>query len=128
MALTAANLRLLLASIAEAGAPVTLGALKARHPCLSGDVGRGTLRLAMAGLAVMRRQGETLEVAVTPAGTLALGARMICLGCGMGDPPPDPTCHQGLDHYVGLADGCPGCGRLLIACARRPCSAWRGTE
>ncbi len=44
-----------------------------------------------------------------------------CPVCGMGDPPPDPTCRDGWDHRVGTAAGCPYCGRLQEACARRPC-------
>jgi hypothetical protein len=44
-----------------------------------------------------------------------------CRVCGLADPPPDPTCHDGRDHRVGTATGCPHCGRLLQACARRPC-------
>ncbi len=53
--------------------------------------------------------------APAPAGGLT------CLVCGMPDPPPDPTCHHGLDHRVGRAAGCPHCGRLPRACAWRPC-------
>ncbi len=53
--------------------------------------------------------------APAPAGGLT------CLVCGMPDPPPDPTCHHGLDHRVGRAAGCPHCGRLPQACAWRPC-------
>jgi hypothetical protein len=49
-----------------------------------------------------------------------------CRGCLMTDPPPDQTCYQGQDHYIGPPAGCPGCGRLAAACARRPCSARRG--
>jgi len=48
-----------------------------------------------------------------------------CLCCQMTDPPPDRTCHQGRDHRVGFTAGCPGCGRLAEACARRPCTAVR---
>jgi hypothetical protein len=44
-----------------------------------------------------------------------------CRVCGLADPPPDPTCHDGRDHRVGTAAGCPHCGRLREACARRPC-------
>jgi hypothetical protein len=44
-----------------------------------------------------------------------------CRVCGLADPPPDPTCHDGRDHRVGTTTGCPHCGRLLQACARRPC-------
>ena len=51
-----------------------------------------------------------------------------CMGCGMADPPPDMTCRWGRDHRVGTATGCPGCGRLMAACARRPCSARRAYE
>jgi len=39
----------------------------------------------------------------------------------MADPPPDRTCTDDLDHRVGTVAGCPHCGRLLEACARRPC-------
>jgi hypothetical protein len=46
---------------------------------------------------------------------------LTCLVCGIPDPPPDPTCHHGLDHRVGRAAGCPHCGRLPRACAWRPC-------
>jgi hypothetical protein len=41
--------------------------------------------------------------------------------CGLADPPPYPTCRDGRDHRVGTAAGCPHCGRLPEACARRPC-------
>ena len=44
-----------------------------------------------------------------------------CRVCGLADPPPNPTCHDGRDHRVGTATGCPHCGRLQQACARRPC-------
>jgi hypothetical protein len=44
-----------------------------------------------------------------------------CRVCGLADPPPDPTCHDGRDHRVGTTTGCPHCGRLLQTCARRPC-------
>jgi hypothetical protein len=44
-----------------------------------------------------------------------------CQTCGPADPPPDPACHDGRDHRVGTATGCPHGGRLLQACARRPC-------
>ena len=44
-----------------------------------------------------------------------------CRVCGLADPPPDPTCRDGRDHRVGTAAGCPHCGRLPQACARRPC-------
>lgn len=44
-----------------------------------------------------------------------------CRTCGLADPLPDPTCHGGRDHRVGTATGCPHCGRLRQACARRPC-------
>jgi hypothetical protein len=49
-----------------------------------------------------------------------------CLECGMTDPQPDQVCTDGRDHYVGVDRGCPECGRLMLACARRPCSAMRG--
>jgi hypothetical protein len=54
-----------------------------------------------------------------------------CLDCGMTDPPPEQTCHGGTpggelrDHFVGDDRGCPNCGRLMAACARRPCSVMR---
>ena len=44
------------------------------------------------------------------------------------DPPPEQTCAGGRDHRVGLEAGCPNYGRLLAACTRRPCSAWRETK
>lgn len=53
------------------------------------------------------------------------GGPLKCLCCRMTDPPPEETCHLGRDHRVGHAAGCPGCGRLIEACARRPCSAVR---
>lgn len=49
-----------------------------------------------------------------------------CQECGMAGPPPEQTCRNGMDHYVGTGRGCPWCGRLLSACARRPCSVMRG--
>jgi len=49
-----------------------------------------------------------------------------CRACQMTGPPPDQTCRRGRDHYVGTTAGCPACGRLTAACARRPCSAARG--
>ncbi len=54
-----------------------------------------------------------------------------CLDCGMTDPPPEQTCHGGTpggelrDHFVGDDKGCLHCGRLMLACARRPCSVMR---
>jgi hypothetical protein len=45
----------------------------------------------------------------------------VCRICGLADPPPDPACRDGRDHRVGTASGCPHCGRLPQACARRPC-------
>ena len=44
-----------------------------------------------------------------------------CRICGLANPPPDPTFHDGRDHRIGTATGCPHCGRLLQACAQRPC-------
>jgi len=47
-----------------------------------------------------------------------------CRVCGLVDPSPDPTCVVGqdlVDHRVGTVAGCPYCGRLWEACARRPC-------
>jgi hypothetical protein len=44
-----------------------------------------------------------------------------CRACGLADPPPDPTCRDGRYHRDGTAAGCPHCGRLPQACARRPC-------
>ena len=48
-----------------------------------------------------------------------------CLTCGMVNPPPEQSCKNDLDHFVGTDRGCPNCGRLMLACARRPCSAMR---
>ena len=48
-----------------------------------------------------------------------------CLCCRTEDPEPEMTCHQGRDHRVGMASGCPACGRLVEACAARPCAAMR---
>lgn len=45
----------------------------------------------------------------------------MCRVYGLADPPPDPTWHDGRDHYVGTAARCPHCGRLQQACARQPC-------
>jgi hypothetical protein len=50
-----------------------------------------------------------------------------CLTCQMTDPPPSMTCRLDRDHRVGRASGCPACGRLTAACARRPCSPMRRT-
>jgi len=47
-----------------------------------------------------------------------------CLDCGMTDPPPEMTCDGG-DHFVGMDRGCQHCGRLVQACAARPCQAVR---
>ena len=47
-----------------------------------------------------------------------------CLDCGVEDPPPEQTCLNGMDHFVGN-QGCGFCGRLKLACARRPCQAMR---
>ncbi len=55
-------------------------------------------------------------------------AQRTCLACQMADPPPDMTCRLGRDHRVGIAAGCPGCGRLMAACALRPCSARRASR
>ena len=54
---------------------------------------------------------------------LAAGSAEVrtCQVCGLADPPPDPTCRDSRDHRVGTAAGCPHCGRLREACARRPC-------
>lgn len=52
-----------------------------------------------------------------------------CLVCGDPDPAPEMTCGRGgyehgpRDHRVGVKAGCPSCGRLKAACARRPCAA-----
>ena len=57
-----------------------------------------------------------------PMARSAEGVR--CWVCGVADPSPDPTCSAGperIDHRVGTAAGCPHCGRLREACARRPC-------
>ena len=51
-----------------------------------------------------------------------------CLACQIPDPPPDQTCTLGRDHRVGTASGCPACGRLTAACARRPRPATRRTR
>jgi len=53
-----------------------------------------------------------------------------CEDCGMVNPPPEQTCGTGKpgglrDHFVGTDRGCPNCGRLMLACARRPCQAMR---
>ncbi len=48
-----------------------------------------------------------------------------CLTCQMPGPPPEQTCTLGHDHRVGTSAGCPACGRLTAACARRPCSTMR---
>ena len=50
--------------------------------------------------------------------------RRACRVCGLADPPPDPTCLIGqdlVDHRVGTVAGCPHCGPLWEACARRLC-------
>lgn len=57
-------------------------------------------------------------------------ATLTCQKCGMPDPPAEQTCTpgsdgKGRDHYVGRDAGCPNCGRLMLACARRPCQAMR---
>ena len=47
-----------------------------------------------------------------------------CRVCGLSGPPPEQTCLVGqdmVDHRVGTVVGCPHCGRLREACARRPC-------
>lgn len=57
-----------------------------------------------------------------------------CLDCGMMDPPPEQTCTPevlgGRDHFIGADHerACPHCGRLMLACARRPCSAVRAAQ
>ncbi len=62
-----------------------------------------------------------------PGGTGEAGApgpaadAKTCQACVLTDPPPEPTCRDGRDHRVGTAAGCPHCGRLAEACARRPC-------
>jgi hypothetical protein len=52
---------------------------------------------------------------------------LTCLVCGMTGPSPDSPCLPGWDHRVSPPEaGCPGCGRLKAACARRfPCQARR---
>jgi len=55
-------------------------------------------------------------------------AARTCLACQVTDPPPSMTCHRGRDHRVGAAAGCPACGRLRAACARRPCSMMRRAQ
>jgi hypothetical protein len=52
------------------------------------------------------------------------GAGLWCRRCALADPPPSMTCRLRRDHRIGTAAGCPGCGRLMAACGRRPCSAW----
>ena len=48
-----------------------------------------------------------------------------CLACMTVEPRPEQTCHQGRDHLVGFGSGCPACGRLVEACAARPCATRR---
>jgi len=75
------------------------------------------------------RQREGGPVTGHPGRDAAAGtAPLTCLACQLADPPPDMTCRLGRDHRVGTAYGCPGCGRLMAACARRPCSAMRRTR
>ncbi len=57
--------------------------------------------------------------------TPAAGGPLKCLCCMMTDPPLTETYHRGRDHRVGHTAGRPGCGRLMEACARRPCAAMR---
>jgi hypothetical protein len=66
---------------------------------------------------------QTAENGATGCGDQA--AHLRCLCCRTVDPEPEMTCHQGRDHRVGQAAGCPACGRLVEACAARPCSAMR---
>ena len=125
----AGQLRQVLLSIGEAAGPVTLAELDALHPGLPAEaIGRGVVRLALMGLAVLHRDGATLTVALAPAGVRLLGGPVRCLRCGLTAAWPDPGCWDGADHYVGRAAGCLCCGRLLLACARRPCSAMSGPE
>jgi hypothetical protein len=57
-----------------------------------------------------------------------------CLDCGMVNPPPEMTCNGGRtgatlrDHFVGDDKGCPSCGRLVAACALRPCQEVRAAR
>jgi hypothetical protein len=73
--------------------------------------------------------GRCAAVRPVPGGTGEAGAPVpaadaqTCQACGLTDPPPEQTCRDGRDHRVGIAAGCPQCGRLLEACARRPCFA-----
>jgi hypothetical protein len=70
---------------------------------------------ALAGDAVMSD---------VPALVPASAEMRTCRVCGLADPPPDLTCLFGqdlVDHRVGTVAGCPRCGRLREACARRPC-------
>lgn len=64
--------------------------------------------------------GDVLMNDVNALASASAGG-LTCRVCGMPDPPPDPTCHQGMDHRVGRAARCPHCGRLPQACAWRPC-------
>lgn len=74
MAVTAAGQHRLLASLLDAGRPLTLDELRARCPDLDGaDVGRGIARLAMMGAAAMSREGGTLRAAITGAGARIAG-------------------------------------------------------
>ncbi len=49
---------------------------------------------------------------------------LVCLACQMPGPPPEMTCTLGRDHWVGVAAGCPACGRPTRAPAARarPCA------
>jgi hypothetical protein len=126
MTLAPAALPRLLASLGEAGRPLTLAEVQALHLGLDrGDVGRGLVRLAMTGVAAVEREDGHVRAVITEAGAAILAPRAACLTCGMQDPPPDQTCTGDLDHGVGREAGCPYCGRLALACAWRPCEAMR---
>ena len=51
---------------------------------------------------------------------------VICLDCGLENPPPRPTCMRPgapfpVHHYVGVHAGCRYCGRMKEVCAMEPC-------
>lgn len=96
-----------------------------------------TLRRVIAalggGLGAIREPAGMADAGALPRREGAALANVrrgpVCAACGMTDPPAERTCKTGgllLDHYVGLRDGCPGCGRLRAACDRDPCSAKTG--
>lgn len=92
-----------------------------------------TALAAQAGSALRAVHPQAGGGAPLPARQVTLLANVkrapVCAACGTVNPPPDRSCDLGivmLDHYVGTADGCPGCGRLPAACRREPCSAMAG--